>query len=91
MDLKNYIMIDELLILAKIKRSFSIGGFDNKLFLDIEYRNNEYYCFYVSDKGGIMDFRFNNFIDLKNTLYKTIKDVYFDRRSLRLWNKDVPS
>lgn len=86
---KSYIGIDELIVLAQMKRSFSIGGFDNYTFFDVFYRNNEYYCFYVSKENCPMNFQFNNFIDLKNTLYKTLSDVYFDRNSLHLWNKNI--
>ena len=88
---KSYIAIDELIVLAQIKRSFSISGFDNYTFLDILYRNNEYYCFYVSKNNNPMNFQFNNFMDLKNTLYKTLDGVYFDRTSLHLWNKNIPT
>ena len=82
---KSYIGIDELIVLAQMKRSFSIGGFDNYTFFDVFYRNNEYYCFYVSKENCPMNFQFNNFIDLKNTLYKTLSDLlyqYFDENKL---------
>ena len=87
---KSYIGLDELLILIKMKRSFSISGFNNFTFLDVEYKNNEYHCFYVGDENPIV-YDFITFDECKNTLYKILNDVYFDRRSLRLWNKDVPS
>lgn len=86
--MKNYITIAELLVLAKMNKSFSINGFDDNTFLDILCRNNEYYCFYVSKDNCPINFQFNNFIDLKNSLSKNLMNVFFDRNTLNLWNKN---
>ena len=86
-DMKNYITIAELIVLSQMNKSFSINGFDNNTFLDIICRNNEYYCFYVSKDNCSMNFQFNNFIDLKNSLSKNLINVFFDRSTLNLWNK----
>ena len=86
-SMKNYITISELIILAQMNKSFSINGFDDNTFLDILCRNNEYYCFYVSKDNCPINFQFNNFIDLKNSLSKNLTNVFFDRSTLNLWNK----
>lgn len=85
---KRDITIDELLVLAKMNKSFSINGFDNNTFLDILCRNNEYYCFYISKDGTPLNFQFNNFVDLKNSLSKNLNGVFFKRNTLNLWNKN---
>ena len=85
---KSYITIQELIILAQMNKSFSINGFDDNVFLDMLCRNNEYYCFYISKDNCPINFQFNNFIDLKNCLCKNLADVYFNRNTLNLWNKN---
>ena len=85
---KRDITIDELLVLAKMNKSFSINGFDDNTFLDTLCRNNEFYCFYVSKDGTPINFQFNNFVDLKDSLSKNLKGVFFERNTLNLWNKN---
>ena len=85
--MKNYITIAELIVLSQMNKSFSINGFDDNTFLDILCRNNEYYCFYVSKDNYSINFQFNNFVDLKNSLSKQLANIFFDRSTLNLWNK----
>ena len=86
MELKKYINIDELIILSKMKKSFSIDGFNELEFLDIIYKDNIYYCTFVSKDNLTTVFEFNNFIELKNSLSKYLKNIYFNRTTLTVWN-----
>lgn len=89
MDLKkSYINIDELLILAKMNKSFSICGFKTYEFLDILYRNNVYYCVFISEDNSATNFEFYNYNELKDTLSKRLRNIYFDRTALRIWKKN---
>ena len=86
MELKKYINIDELIILSKMKKSFSIDGFNELEFLDIIYKDNIYYCTFVSKDNLTTVFEFNNFIELKSSLSKYLKNIYFNRKTLTVWN-----
>lgn len=86
MELKKYINIDELLILSKMRKSFSINGFKEVEFLDIIYKDNIYYCTFVSKDNLTTVFEFNNFIELKSSLSKYLKNIYFNRKTLTVWN-----
>ena len=86
MELKKYINIDELIILNKMKKSFSINGFNELEFLDIIYKDNIYYCTFVSKDNLTTVFEFNNFIELKSSLSKYLKNIFFNRTTLTVWN-----
>ena len=86
MELKKYINIEELLILSKMRKSFSINGFKEVEFLDIIYKDNIYYCTFVSKDNLTTAFEFNNFIELKSSLSKYLKNIYFNRATLTVWN-----
>ena len=82
---KRDITIDELLILSKMNKSFSINGFKDYEFLDIIYRDENYYVTFISKDNHCTTFAFNNFITLQKSLMEFLKEIYFDRNTLNVW------